>query len=162
MKQGQELVLSEMHGSIKELEQLSQGLQQELQQKEELYNLLKADFNRLDGKYQDLLKVSDGGPKAEKQQVKLLEEEITYLKKHFEIELGLVHNENEILKKELLDNRRRGTPNQKQANSFCSPPRGGPTDLDNSSYDRHHFGFRGTLDTSPLPGFGGGALSREL
>lgn len=52
--------------------------------------MLKADFNRLDAKHQDLLKGSEGGSKGEKQQVKLLEEEIAYLKKHFEIELGLV------------------------------------------------------------------------
>jgi hypothetical protein len=35
-------------------------------------------------------------------QIKVLEEEIAYLKKHFEIELGLMKDENEILKKELI------------------------------------------------------------
>lgn len=43
-----------MQNTIKELEQLSEGLQQELQQKEELYNLLKNDFNRVENKYQEV------------------------------------------------------------------------------------------------------------
>jgi hypothetical protein len=34
-------------------------------------------------------------------QVKLLEDEVNYLKKHFEIEIGLIKDENEILKREL-------------------------------------------------------------
>lgn len=37
MRQGQDMVLSELHSTIKELEQLSQGLQQELLQKDDLY-----------------------------------------------------------------------------------------------------------------------------
>ena len=36
-------------------------------------------------------------------QIKVLEEEIAYLKKHFEIELGLMKDENDILRKELLE-----------------------------------------------------------
>lgn len=38
MKHAQDVMLGEMQATIKELEQLSVGLQQELQQKEELYN----------------------------------------------------------------------------------------------------------------------------
>jgi tRNA/tmRNA/rRNA uracil-C5-methylase (TrmA/RlmC/RlmD family) len=51
MRQGQDIVLSQLHSTIKELEQLSQGLQQELMQKDELYQLVRADFNRLEAKY---------------------------------------------------------------------------------------------------------------
>ena len=56
MRQGQDMVLSQLHSTIKELEQLSQGLQQELMQKDELYQLVRADFNRLEAKYQEVLK----------------------------------------------------------------------------------------------------------
>lgn len=34
-------------------------------------------------------------------QVKVLEDEINYLKKHFEVEVGLIKDENEILQREL-------------------------------------------------------------
>jgi hypothetical protein len=33
--------------------------------------------------------------------VKALEEELAYLKKHFEIEMGVMQDENDILKREL-------------------------------------------------------------
>jgi hypothetical protein len=33
----------------------------------------------------------------------MLDQEIVYLKKHFEIELSLMKDENDILKKELVD-----------------------------------------------------------
>lgn len=36
-------------------------------------------------------------------QVKKLEDEIGYLKKHFEIEMGIIKDENDILKKEMQD-----------------------------------------------------------
>ena len=53
-------------------------------------------------------------------QIKVLEEEIAYLKKHFEIELGLMKDENDILKKELLEaNSRR----KHQHNSSHTPNR---------------------------------------
>jgi hypothetical protein len=51
MKQSQDKVLTEMHTTLRELQQLNLGLQQELQQKEELYQLLRTDFNRVESKY---------------------------------------------------------------------------------------------------------------
>ena len=79
-------------------------MQQELHQKEELYQLLRNDFNRLDLKYQESLKnQSRMAGSAHDPQIKVLEEEIAYLKKHFEIELGLMKDENDILRKELLE-----------------------------------------------------------
>ena len=63
----------------------------------------------------------------------MLEEEIAYLKKSFEMEMGLMKDENDILKKELMDShhrRRRDqvhnyTPNNRGTsnNNYCSPIR---------------------------------------
>ena len=66
--------------------------------------MLKNDFNRLDNKYQDTIKNSHSFEgRGDKQQIKVLEEEIAYIKKHFEMEVGLMKDENDILKKELMD-----------------------------------------------------------
>jgi hypothetical protein len=78
----------------------------------------------------------------------VLEEEIAYLKKHFEIELGLMKDENDILKKELLEqNSRRKTGHQQHNSShtpnrqrlpihnYCSPIR--MADLDDLSADKN-------------------------
>jgi hypothetical protein len=60
--------------------------------------------------------------------LKILEQEITYLKKHYEIEFGILKNENNILKNELISfqqQRRQQhhsfTPNNR---NYCSPIRG--------------------------------------
>ena len=82
---------------------MSQGLQQELQQKEELYNLLKNDFNRLDAKYQEITSEQQNFEVSRDKRVKALEEELAYLKKHFEIEMGVMQDENDILKRELQE-----------------------------------------------------------
>ncbi len=82
---------------------MSQSLQHELQQKEELYNLLKNDYNRLDAKYQEVAADQQTFEVQKDKKVKALEEEVAYLKKHFEIELGVMQDENEILKRELQE-----------------------------------------------------------
>lgn len=61
------------------------------------------------------------GAASTDQQVQILEGEVAYLKKHFEIEIGLLKGENEILQKELLDRKTTLTPMTKGA--FSSPPR---------------------------------------
>jgi hypothetical protein len=48
-KSAQEELLGELTGTIKELEQLSQGLQAELVQKEQAQARMQADYARLDG-----------------------------------------------------------------------------------------------------------------
>jgi len=60
----------------------------------------------------------------------MLEEEIAYLKKHFEIELGLMKDENEILKKELLESNIRRKHQQQQHHNNAYTP------------NRHHGGGR--------------------
>jgi hypothetical protein len=134
-------------------------LQQELHQKEELYQLLRNDFNRLDLKYQESLKnQSRMAGSAHDPQIKVLEEEIAYLKKHFEIELGLMKDENDILRKELLEvntSRRKHhqqnsshTPNRHRMpiHNYCSPIR--MADLDDLSGDKNHLMHRGISDNN--------------
>jgi predicted nucleic acid-binding Zn-ribbon protein len=82
---------------------MSEGLQQELTQKEELYTVLKNDYTRLELKYKELSIQKDGIEGNKGKQVKKLEDEIGYLKKHFEIEMGILKDENDILKKELAE-----------------------------------------------------------
>ena len=60
---------------------------------------LKNDYNRLESKYEETTLERDQGAKKVKQS----EDEMSYLKKHFEIELGLLKDENEILKRELQE-----------------------------------------------------------
>ncbi|CDW75884.1 UNKNOWN [Stylonychia lemnae] len=134
-RQDQELLIGELTNNIRELEQLSQGMQQELQQKEELYNLLKNDFNRLEGKYQEQQQQQQNFDSIKEKQIQTLEEEVNYLKRHFDVEMGLLRDENEILKRELRDvNARRvlqqnqyilanNPTNRQAAESFSSPHR---------------------------------------
>jgi hypothetical protein len=62
----------------------------ELQQKEELYSLLKNDYNRLESKYSELKQEQEDYDISKEKKVKALEEEVIYLKKHFEIEIGVM------------------------------------------------------------------------
>ncbi len=97
------MLLLEMQNNIKELEQLSEGLQGELAQKEELYSHLKGDYQRLEAQYTEAIKMQGNIGNDKDRKLNLLEDEINYVKKHSEIEVGLIKDENEILKKELND-----------------------------------------------------------
>ncbi len=92
-----------MQLTIKELEQLSESLQTELIQKEDLLNHLKNEYTRLESKYKEILIQKEQGDESNCGQLKALEDEINYLKKHFDIEVGLLKDENEILQKELSE-----------------------------------------------------------
>lgn len=83
--------------TIKELEALSEGLQTELIQKEDLLNHLKNEYTRLELKYKEILIQKEQGDDSKDAQLKALEDEINYLKKHFDIEVGLLKDENDIL-----------------------------------------------------------------
>ena len=48
-----------MQTSIKELEHLSTGLQDELQSKEELYEVLKSDYTRLEMKFTEVIESTE-------------------------------------------------------------------------------------------------------
>lgn len=83
----------------------------------------------------------------------MLEEEIAYLKKHFDIEVGLIKDENEILKKELQRKRDSLTPNSKYRNTnYCSPIRvlGGMNDMDTSNEKAR--AYDGPSQMSPFNG----------
>lgn len=92
-----------MQNTIKELELLSEGLQKELTQKEELYIHLKNDYSRLEARYKDMLHTQESFDVEKDSQIKTMEEEINYLRKHFEVEMGLLADENAILKRELKE-----------------------------------------------------------
>ena len=83
-------------------------------------------------KLQDALNTQYHGGRGDHLHVKQLEEEITYLKKNSEIEVALLKDENDIMKKELMElqqRRRRDqmsnfTPNSNfHGNNYCSPIR---------------------------------------
>lgn len=71
----------------------------------------------------------ENGGGSKQQQVKMLEEEIAYLKKNYEVEMGIMKNETEILKKQLMEVQQRRlqqhvTPNRPASSgNFCSPIR---------------------------------------
>ena len=87
--------------TIRELEQLSENLQGELSQKEDLYALLKGDYQRLEARLRDVAGQQEGEEAEKIKHIKQMEDEINYLKKHFEVEMGLLKDENEILQREL-------------------------------------------------------------
>ncbi len=87
-----------MQSSIRELEQLSEGLQMELRQKEELYSRLKLDYHSLEDRYKEVHNQRGNLDGEKDRKIALLEDEVQYVKKHNEIELGLIKDENEILK----------------------------------------------------------------
>ena len=64
---------------------------------------MKGDYNRLEMKCKELQYQKDGLEGGKDKQIKHLEEEIGYLKKHYEMELGLIKDENDILKRELQE-----------------------------------------------------------
>jgi hypothetical protein len=67
-----------MREQIRELEKITEGLQQELEKKEQIYEEMKIENNRFSSdEYQQSIK----GP---------LYEEITFLKRHHEVEMGLI------------------------------------------------------------------------
>ena len=43
------------------------------------------------------------GEKEREKKMKQMDEEINYLKKHYEVEMGILKDENEILQKEIKD-----------------------------------------------------------
>lgn len=60
------------------------------------------------------------GGRGDRQQVKMLEEENAYLKKNFDVEIALLKDENDILKKQLMEvQHKRGN----KRNNFSSPVR---------------------------------------
>lgn len=77
--------------------------QLELQQKDELYSLLKVDFSRLEAKYEEQEKHHSQRQTQLERQKEQMDEELNYLRKHSEVELGLLKDENEILKRELRE-----------------------------------------------------------
>jgi hypothetical protein len=61
---------------------------------------LKSDYTRLEVKFKDIIEEQEKEAQ-EPAKLKQLEEEMTYLKRHYEMEMGLLKDENEILKREL-------------------------------------------------------------
>lgn len=97
------MLVHELTQNIQELEQHIHNQQQDLQHKEELYNLLKNDFTRLEAKYEEQEKQHLNFDTQKDRHIQGLEEEVNYLKKHLDVELGVIKDENEILKRELRD-----------------------------------------------------------
>lgn len=86
--------------------------------------------------------------------MRTLEEEVTYLKRHFEIEIGLIKDENEILKRELNEMNQRKfcyTPNHKYRLNYQSPMKTeeNPDFLKSSHYTAN---FADQSSTSPFKG----------
>eukprot|EP00347_Sterkiella_histriomuscorum_P016871 403351526 len=132
----QDLMVQELTQNIQELEQHSFNLQQELQQKDELYNLLKSDFNRLEAKYEEQEKQHLNFDGQKERQIQALEEEVKYLQKHFEVEVGLSKDENEILKRELREVNARRLLEQNQMILKGHPNKQGSPQRDINHY--HH------------------------
>ena len=65
--------------------------------------MLKSDYSRLELKYKELSIQKEGMDSNKNKHVKKLEDEIGYLKKHFEVEMGIIRDENDILKKEMQE-----------------------------------------------------------
>jgi hypothetical protein len=109
--------------------------------------LLKNDFTRLEQKYQEAISQHQHYDGKGDKQIRLLEEEIVYLKKNFEIEIGILKDESDILRKELLGGGRRSsfTPNSKLRNTnYCSPIRAlGINDLNEATNDKNLSPFTG-------------------
>ena len=62
-----------------------------------MYAHLKSDYERLQQKYTETIQMKETEDDQKDQRSQAMEEELTYLKKHFEIELGLLKDENDIL-----------------------------------------------------------------
>jgi len=75
---------------------MCEGLQTELQQKEDLYVHLKNDFSRLEQRYKESTIQGD-----KDRQMRMLEDELSYVRRHSDMEVSLLKDENEILKKEM-------------------------------------------------------------
>ena len=101
----QEQALAELHETIKELEALSQQLQGEVAEKEEVNGKLKEEVERVAAVCEDLRRQVQETEQKEAEtkgkKIEGLEEEINYLKKHYDIEISLLKDENEILQREL-------------------------------------------------------------
>ena len=62
--------------------------------------MLRSDYTRLELKWKETLE-AQAISQEHSSDIKRVEEEMTYLKRHYEMELGLLKDENEILKREL-------------------------------------------------------------
>ena len=76
-----------MQDNIKELEQVTEGLQNELSHKESVFELLKKENKDLEGR---LNAKSQEDIDNQKSAMMRLEEEINFLKRHHEIEINML------------------------------------------------------------------------
>ena len=81
-----------MQDNIKELEQVTEGLQNELQHKESVFELLKKENKDLEGR---LNAKSQEDIENQKSSMIRLEEEINFLKRHHEIEINMLKEQYE-------------------------------------------------------------------
>ena len=91
-KMQQENLLQNMQDNIKELEQVTEGLQQELQHKESVFDLLKKENKELEMKLNE--KTSEEVMSAQ-QNLKRMEDELQFLKRHHEIEINMLKEQYE-------------------------------------------------------------------
>jgi polyhydroxyalkanoate synthesis regulator phasin len=68
-----------------------------------LYNDLKSEYGRLEDKWREMQNSKEQLNESKEQKIKILEDEMNYIKKHFDIELGLMKDENDILQRELSE-----------------------------------------------------------
>ena len=81
-----------MQENIRELEQVTEGLQSELQHKENVFNMLKKENEELEGKL--AAKTREEG-QAVSSAMQRLEEEVRFLKRHHEIEVTMMKEQYE-------------------------------------------------------------------
>ncbi len=97
-----------------------------------MYLQLKNEYKILEEKYQEAVEVKSNLNKDQRRRVQELEDELVYLKRHSDMENGLLKDENNILKKEVeqyIKGRYLGesnshynlTPNAKHQQSLLAP-----------------------------------------
>jgi len=91
-KQQQESLIASMQENIRELEQVTEGLQNELIHKENVFAMLKKDNEELEHRLQSRAREENQTLNATMHR---LEEEIRFLKRHHEIEINMMREQYE-------------------------------------------------------------------
>lgn len=94
--------------------------------------MLKVDFSRLEAKHEEQERIHGQRVGQLERSKEKLEEELNYMKKHTEVELGLMKDENEILKRELREANARRLLEQNQFILSQNPARRRPQDYSKS------------------------------
>ena len=84
-KKQQETLLVEMQENIKELENVTEGLQNELQNKESVFEVLKRENNELQERLNQRPQED-----ASQQVIRRLEDELTFIKRQHDLETNML------------------------------------------------------------------------